>query len=142
MDWRRKVMHWTVVASAGLATVLVVAGAIAADRPLIDVSGAGLAPERIEVHVGEIVRWKAKGGVRMRLEFDPHRDAHEVIERAEEIRAVFTGPGEHWYVASTVGNGSRQARGVVVVRKAEADRPGAMFPACAPASSHRICFAP
>lgn len=44
MDWRRKVMRRTVVASGGLATVLVVAGAIAADRPLIDVSGPAWRP--------------------------------------------------------------------------------------------------
>jgi len=40
-------------------------------RPVIDVSRSGLAPDRIEVHVGETIRWRVEVGVRMRIEFDP-----------------------------------------------------------------------
>ena len=106
-------MRWKWI--VGLAAVLFASAALAADRPVIDVSSSGLVPERIEVHVGETIRWRAERGIRMRIEFDPHRDAHEVIERAGDIRAVFTRAGEHWYVASIIDGGHRHVRGVVVV---------------------------
>ena len=132
--------RWIVQAS--LVTVLIAGAVIAADQPVVEVSRGGLAPARIEVHVGEIIRWRTTDGIRMRIEFDPHRNAHEVIERAGEIRAVFTRSGEHWYVASIVDGGHRHARGVVMVRATESERPERLYPGCAPESSDRICFAP
>jgi plastocyanin len=104
-------VHRGRLTGVGLLTALMVGLAFGADRPVISVSGGGLTPDRIEVHVGEIIRWRAVSGVRIRLEFDPHRDAHEVIERDEEIRAVFTRAGEHRYIASIIGDGHRHARG-------------------------------
>ena len=74
---RRIAMRWKWI--VGLAGVHFASAVLAADRPVIDVSPSGLAPERIEVHVGETIRWRAERGVRMRIEFDPHRNAHEVI---------------------------------------------------------------
>jgi len=58
-----------------------------------------------------------------------------VIERAGEVRAVFTRAGEHWYVASIIDGGHRHARGVVVVRAPESESPDVLYPACAPESS-------
>ena len=128
------------LAGVGFLIALVGGPTFAADQPVITVSCGGLTPDRIEVHVGEIVRWRAVKGVKTRLELDPHRDAHEVIERLEEIRAVFRRPGEHWYVASIVGDGHRHARGVVVVR--ESNGPASIPFSCGPASSDRICIEP
>ena len=133
--WRGK---W--IASAALLTTLVAGPVVAEDRPVISVSRLGLSPDRIQVHVGEVVRWRAVEGVRIRLEFDPHRDAHEVIQRAGEIRAAFRRTGEHWYIASIGGDGHQHARGVVVVHGAEG--PASFPPVCGPESSDRICIEP
>ena len=135
-------MPWKWIVRVALAAVPVAGAVLAADQPVIDVSRSGLAPDRIEVHVGETIRWRIERGVRVRIEFDPHRNAHEVIERAREVRAVFTRAGEHWYAASIVDGGHRHARGVVVVRAPESESPHVLYPACAPESSDRICFAP
>src|SRR6266540_2308432 len=88
--WRGK---W--IANGALLTALVAGPVVAEDRPVISVSRLGLSPDRIQVHVGEVVRWRAAEGVKIRLEFDPHRDAHEVIQRTGEIRAAFRRTGEH-----------------------------------------------
>ena len=129
------------LAGVGLLIALVGGPTLAADRPVITVTRDGLSPDRIEVHVGEIVQWRAvMKGLKIRLELDPHRDAHEVIERLEDIRAVFRRPGEHWYVASIVGDGHRHARGVVVVRGSNG--PVSIPLVCGPASSDRICIEP
>jgi plastocyanin len=130
----------TWIALGAILTALVAEPVVAEDRPLISVSRLGLSPDRIQVHVGEVVRWRAVEGVRIRLEFDPHPDAHEVIQRAGEIRAAFKRTGEHWYVASIVGDGHQHARGLVVVRGAEG--PASFPPVCGPESSERICVEP
>lgn len=137
MQWTWKV-SWVV--GTGLLVAWMVAAVYGSDFPIISVSRGALAPDRVEVHVGEVVQWRAKAGVRIRLEFDAHRDAHEVIVRSGEIRAVFRQPGQHWYVASIIGDGHRHARGVVIVL--EADQDLADFPLCAPESSVRLCFQP
>lgn len=130
------------IAGAGLLMAWMVVAVSGSDLPIITISPGALAPERIEVHVGEVVRWRAAEGVRIhiRLEFDAHRGAHEVIVRSGEIRAVFRQPGEHWYVASIIGDGYRHVRGMVTVR--QADRSDTDLPVCAPESSPRLCFAP
>ena len=73
LRWKELVNMWLLM--AGL-----VATASGDDLPIIGVSRQGLTPDRIEVHVGELVRWRAVKGVRIRLEFDPHRDA-QVVSR-------------------------------------------------------------
>lgn len=117
-----------------------VAGAHADDQPTVTVSREAVSPARLEVHVGEVVTWRAAGGGRLRIELDKHRDAHEVIERTGQIRGVFRHAGEHWYEARLADNGHRHLRGVVVVR------PSTTVPqwpeTCDPGSSTRICFAP
>ena len=135
-------MKWRWIVQVSLVTVPIAGAVMAADQPVVEVSRGGLEPARIEVHVGEMIRWRTKDGIRMRIEFDPHLNAHEVIKRAGEARAVFTRSGEHWYVASIVDGGYRHARGVVTVRASESDLPDRLYPACAPESSDRICFAP
>ena len=128
------------VLGGGLLASLMVAPACGADRPIVEVSVSGLAPARIEVHAGEVIAWRPIGGVRLRLAFDPHRDAHEVVEGSKEMRAVFRRPGEHWYAMTILSNGHHHARGVVVVRGPEGDP---SWPSvCAPGSSPRICFEP
>lgn len=133
--WGKRVSLWFLLVMVG-----VVSTAAGGDLPVIGVSPQGLTPDRIEVHVGELVRWQAAKGLRVRLEFDPHRDAHEVIERSGEIRAIFRQPGRHWYVASIVGDGHRHARGVVIVQ--EPDHPVPSPLECGPESSPRLCFQP
>jgi hypothetical protein len=133
-------MRWTWVVSLWLLMVGSVGAAFGDDLPIVDVSRQGLIPDRIEVHVGELVRWRTVKGVRIRLEFDPHRDAHEVVERSGEVRAIFRRSGEHWYAASIVGDGHHHVRGVVIVR--ERDHPAPSPLECGPESSPRICFQP
>jgi plastocyanin len=136
----RRAWGGTWIASAALLTAFVAGSVVADDQPVISVFRLGLSPARIQVHVGEVVRWRAVEGVQIRLEFDPHRDAHEVIQRVGEIRAVFRRTGEHWYIASIVGDGHQHARGVVVVTGAEG--PASFPPICGPESSDRICVDP
>ena len=133
-------MKWGVLITCASLATLMAGPAFSADRPVIGVSPGGLVPDKIGVHVGEVVQWQAAGVVGIRIEFDSHRGAHELVERSGEIRAVFIRPGEHWYVASIAGNSHRQVRGVVVVR--EADGPASLPPICAPPSSGQICFEP
>ncbi len=128
------------IAGAALLTALAAGTVVAEDRPVISVSRLGLSPDRIQVHVGEVVWWRAVEGAQIRLELDPHRDAHEVIQRAGGIRAAFRRTGEHWYIASIAGDGHQHARGVVVVHGAEG--PASFPPICGPASSDLICVEP
>ena len=110
---------------------------VADDRPVVMISGDAATPKRLEVHVGEIVSWRAVRKDRLRIELDDHPRAHEIIERHGEVRGIFRLPGEHSYIAR-VGDGAREARGVIVVR--ESLKPGSGLPDCAPESSERICF--
>ena len=114
--------------------------ALATDAPVITISREAMGPQQIEVHVGEQVRWRTPTGERLRIEFDAHRDAHEVVVRQGEVQAVFLGEGVHWYTGSVARDGERLFRGVVVVKMPEApvDRP----PTCGPESSYRVCFWP
>src|SRR5262245_31948135 len=66
-------------------------------------------PARLEVGVGERVRWRAMGGQRIRLEIDAHpgRDEHEVVARQGEILAIFLTPGEHRYQATLASYGQK-----------------------------------
>ena len=112
----------------------------AVDDPVVTVSPSDLAPQRLEVHLGERVRWRASGGQRLRLELDPHHNAHEVVVERGEIQAVFLRSGEHWYQGSLMNDGEKAFRGVVVVR--EADHPLDAPLICRPESSDRICFMP
>ncbi len=131
-------------ASVGLVALGFVAAvfseALARNGPIITISHHNLGPEKIEVHVGELVRWRAAGGHRLRLMLDAHPEAHPVIVRVAEIRAVFLEPGEHWYVGSVVTDSERGFRGVVVVRQPEV---APELPrVCGPGSSRLICIEP
>ena len=125
-----------------LAIVFMVAGFVSADdRPAVMVSGEGLNPRRLEVHVGEVVRWVGPAGRPLRIVLDAHPDAHEVVvERVGEVRAVFRASGEHWYGAAWTGGPPNGLSGVVAVRPAV----GAPLlpPTCSPESSARVCIEP
>ena len=125
---------WVAVATAGVSPTEAV------DEPVIQVSAGSVAPARLEVHLGERVRWLGPSGQRVRIELDPHRDAHEIIVREGQIQAVFLTAGEHWYRGTLVDDGRRSFRGVVVV--GEARGPVDQLPICSPESSYRVCFAP
>jgi hypothetical protein len=112
----------------------------AGDEPIITISHDAMAPPRLEVHVGEVVRWRSARGERLRLEFDPHHGAHEVIVRPSEVRVVFLREGEHWYEGRIERAGTRAFRGVVAVRAGK--EPVDLVPNCGPESSTRLCVAP
>jgi plastocyanin len=114
------------------------AGAV--DEPVIQVAAGGVVPARLEVHVGERVRWRGPAGQRVQIELDPHRDAHEVVVREGEIQAVFLAPGEHWYRGTLLDDDKQSFRGVVVVGAARG--PVDQLPVCSSESSYRVCFAP
>lgn len=109
------------------------------DRPVIIIGTEGPTPLRLDVHVGEIASSRGAGGERLRIQLDHHAGAHEIIERHGEVRGVFRRSGEHSYVAR-VGDGPREARGVIVVK--ESLRPNVGLPECSAESSERICFDP
>jgi hypothetical protein len=121
-------------------SVVIASGSWATDEPIIQVSREALNPPRLEVHVGEVVRWRTAPGERLRIQLDDHPMAHGVIMRSGEIRAVFLKPGEHWYTGSIVYNGQKPFRGLVVVRNP--DSPPHLPPLCSGESSDRICFMP
>lgn len=124
-----------------LLAILVLGGpAAGGDEPLIRVSREGVVPTRLEVHVGEVVRWRAEGRAGVHLDMDRHPQGHEVIQRLGEVRAIFLQPGEHSYTAHLLGDGRRTFRGTVVVREGTA--PAEEILRCAPESSPRICFEP
>jgi hypothetical protein len=79
--------------------------ALATDAPVITISREAMGPQQIEIHVGEQVRWRTPTGERLRIEFDAHRDAHEVVVRQGEVQAVFLGEGVHWYTGSVARDG-------------------------------------
>lgn len=112
----------------------------ARDEPIITINGHAPVPPRLEVHVGEVVRWRTTSGERLRLEFDAHRGTHEVIVRQSEIRVVFLREGEHWYKGRIERAGTTSFRGVVAVRAAK--EAVDLWPTCAPESSTRLCVAP
>lgn len=120
--------------------VFTVSAANAIDAPVILVQADKLVPERLEVHLGEVVTWRGPDSRALRVELDPHPSGHEVVVRAGEVRAYFRKPGEHWYKV-TIVNGPRKAlRGTVSVR--EGQNKGGQLPSCGPESSGRICFEP
>lgn len=126
---------------AGLLMVAWVTPAWAIDDHVVVISERGLAPSRLEVRVGERVRWQVDGGQRLLLEFDPHQNEHEIVTGEGEIQAVFLAPGEHWYEGAIAHNGeTTMFRGTIVVR--EAAGPRDELPVCNGDSSNRICFAP
>jgi hypothetical protein len=136
--------RWAAVIGFGCVGVLAiawVASTWAADHQVVVISARGIAPPRLEVRVGERVRWRVAGGQRLRLEFDPHQNEHEIVTRAGEIQAIFLVPGEHWYEGAVGLNGeTTMFRGTVVVREATGSRDA--LPVCSEDSSYRICFAP
>lgn len=123
-----------------LLVVLLAPGARAADEPVVEVSREGIRPQRIEVHVGELVIWRSGKGQILRLELDPHPTAHEVVIRTTEIRAFFRKPGLHSYSIVVQGDGPREFRGLVMVR--EGQGPTEPTPLCAGAAFERICVEP
>ena len=123
---------------AALLSIASVAGA--ADAPVIVVQGGRLAPQRLQVHVGEVVTWRTEGGRALRLEMDPHPQAHEVAVRAGEVRAYFRKPGEHSYTITVRNGAGRPLRGVVSVRDGRAGDSELLI--CGPESSGRICIQP
>jgi hypothetical protein len=114
--------------------------AAAVDEPVILISAGSVTPARLGVHLGERVRWRAPAGQRVRVELDPHRDAHEVVVREGEIQAVFLAAGEHGYRGTLMDDGKQSFRGVVVVGAAR--DPAEPIPTCSVESSYRVCFAP
>jgi len=128
---------------ASLAVVLVgltMSGAGAIDAPMILVQAGRLIPERLEVHLGEVVTWRAAGGRHFRLELDPHPSGHEVVLRAGEVRAYFRKPGNHWYSVTITNGAGKPLRGIVSVR--EGQDKGEQLLICGPESSGRICIEP
>ena len=129
-------MLWLAVTLLGFT----VSTAGATDSPVILVQAERLIPERLEVHLGEVVTWRAAGGRSLRLELDPHPSAHEVVVRAGEVRAYFRKLGEHWYTVTIVNGPGKTLRGTVSVRERQST--GVPFPSCGPESSDRICIEP
>jgi len=110
------------------------------DAPVIVVHAGRLTPDRLEVHLGEVVTWRAAGGRHFRLELDPHPSGHEVVRRAGEIRAYFRKPGEHWYTITITNGAGKPLRGTVSVRGGQ--NKGEPLLTCGPESSGRICIEP
>lgn len=131
-----------VIAAVGVALGFAgpVSDATGDDRPVVLISRDGVVPRRLEVHVGEVVSWRAVPGGRLRLELDRHPTAHEVVERRDEVHGVFRKPGEHWYVGRLLDDGDTEFSGVIVVG-AERE-PFMLPPQCSPESSDRICITP
>jgi hypothetical protein len=124
----------------GLVGLLIASAAGATDEPVVLVAHERITPARLEVHVGEIVTWRAGNAQVLRLELDPHPSAHEVVMRSGEIRAFFRKPGTHWYSVAVQSDGHRTMRGVVMVRQESEPRPGTPF--CSRESSEVICVEP
>ncbi len=136
--------RWAALIAPGCVALLVlvwIISAWAAGNHVVVISARGLAPSRLEVRVGERVRWQVPGGQPLRLEFDPHESDHEIVTRQGEIQAVFLTAGEHWYEGAIALDGETTTfRGTVVVR--EAAGPRDELPVCSEGSSNRMCFAP
>ena len=131
-------VHWRGVLAVGF--LLVAGWTFGADQPIITVLRDALSPGVIEVHVGELIRWRAPGGEHLPLRLDAHPGAHEAVVRSGEIRAVFLVPGVHSYEVSVITHGQKALAGTVIVKEAEAavERP----PVCGPPSFREICFEP
>ncbi len=116
------------------------APAFGADRPIVAVSRDTLTPAVIEVHAGELIRWKAPGGEHLHLRLDAHPGAHEAVVRSGEIKAVFLLPGVHTYEVSVITDGRKALTGTVIVKDAQAavERPLR----CDPVSVRAVCFEP
>lgn len=131
-------VHWSGALAVGL--LLLAVETFGSDKPIITVSRDALSPGVIEVHVGEMIRWRAPGGEHLHLHLDAHPRAHEAVVRSGEIRAVFLLPGVHTYKVSVITDGRRALAGTVIVREPEKapERPTV----CGPGSSKEICFEP
>ena len=132
----RLAMFWLAISWLGF--TLSAAGAV--DAPVILVQAERLVPERLEVHLGEVVTWRAAGGRPLRLELDPHPSGHEVVVRSGEVRAYFRKPGEHWYKVTTVNGPGKTLRGTVSVREGQIREEQQLI--CGSESSGRICIEP
>jgi hypothetical protein len=120
--------------------LLLAAQTFGSDQPVITVSRDALSPGVIEVHVGEMIRWRAPGGEHLHLRLDAHPRAHAAVVRSGEIRAVFLLPGVHTYKVSVITDGQRALSGTVIVREAAKASPRPTV--CGPGSSKEICFEP
>jgi uncharacterized protein (DUF58 family) len=125
---------------AAIVLGLTVSTAGAIDAPVILVQAERLIPERLEVHVGEVVTWRAAGGRPLRLELDRHPSAHEVVVRAGEVRAYFRKLGEHWYTVTILNGPGKTLRGTVSVREGQIREKKPLI--CGSKSSDRICIEP
>jgi hypothetical protein len=132
----RLTIFWLAISLLG-ATVSA-AGAV--DAPVILVQADRLVPERLEVHLGEVVTWRAAGGRPLRLELDPHPAGHEIMVRAGDVRAYFRKPGEHWYTVMILNGPGKTLRGTVSVREGQAREEQQLL--CGSESSGRICIEP
>lgn len=137
LKMHRRLQIGAILVCAALRFIAGPHASVADDRPVVMISEDAATPKRLEVHVGEVVSWRAVRKERLRIELDDHPRAHEIIERHGEVRGIFRLPGEHSYIARA-GDGRRDVRGVIVVR--ESLQPGTGLPECAPESSERICF--
>ena len=132
----RLTMFWLALSLLGVT----VSAANAIDAPVILVQADRLVPERLEVHLGEVVTWRAPGGRPLRLELDPHPSGHEVVVRTGEVRAYFRKPGEHWYKVTIVNGPGKTLRGTVSVREGQVREEQLLI--CGSESSGRICIEP
>lgn len=132
----RLTMFWLAISLLGVT----VSAAKAIDAPVILVQADRLVPERLEVHLGEVVTWRAPGGRPLRLELDPHPSGHEVVVRTGEVRAYFRKPGEHWYKVTIVNGPGKTLRGTVSVREGQIREEQLLI--CGSESSGRICIEP
>jgi hypothetical protein len=129
-------MFWAAI----VVLVFTVLAANAVDAPVILVQADKLVPEQLEVHLGEVVTWRATTGGPLRLELDPHPSGHEVVVRAGEVRAYFRKPGEHWYKVTIVDGPGKTLRGTVSVREGQIREDQQLI--CGSESSGRICIEP
>lgn len=124
----------------GERALLLAAPTFGADQPIITVSRNALSSRVVEVHVGELIRWRSSGGEHLHLRLDAHPRAHEAIVRSGEIRAVFLLTGVHTYKVAVITDGRKALTGTVVVKEAAeaVERPIV----CGPGSFKEVCFDP
>lgn len=133
-------MQWKWLVGEAFLVALGVGTASASDWPVIESASDRLAPASIEVHVGELIRWRATPGEHLHLSLDAHPGAHETFVRSGEIRATFLLPGVHTYKVFVMTDGRRTLSGTVIVKEAEV--PAGLPLTCAPGSFKEICFEP
>jgi len=114
------------------------AGSHGGDRVTVVLSHHNLSPERIEVHVGDLVTWRSERGEQIHLRFDLHPHAHEVTSRFSEVHAFFRTAGEHAY-SGRIKDG-RRFHGLVLVR--ERDAPPFATPEAQCDASNTLCIVP